>query len=316
MEDLRLRSLFTDQLSGPEDFTPEVGGVYLHSSGEEERSQHVTSMQQRAPQCTFIRLVEISEYAFRVDGMEGEVQLRSRSALVKLLQSTGATRVYLDMTGMSHSMWAPIVRVAIEEGIPLSVLYLEPKNYAYSKSPREGEFFELTESKRGMGPLPQFASLRRVQSGDICLVPLLGFEGARLRYVIEQVQPKNERIVPVLGLPGFRPEYPFHTAYANGWALKDSDAHRDIRFARANCPFSCFYVLTDIFKERPNQYFKVATIGTKPHALGAVLRAVIDPGSRMELVYDHIRRKPRRTAGIDHCLVYDVSGFVRAVGAR
>lgn len=316
MENLRLRALFTDQLDGPDDFTPEAGCVYLHSAGEEERSQHVLSMQQRAPQCRFLRLVEVSEYALRVDGQSEEVALRNRSALVELLKSTGATRIYLDMTGMSHSMWAPIVRVAIEEKYQISVIYLEPKIYAYSKSPREGEFFELTESKRGMGPLPQFASLRRVPAADVCLIPLLGFEGARLRYVIEQVQPKNERIVPVLGLPGFRPEYPFHTAYANGSALKDSEAHRDIKFARANCPFSCFYVLTDIFSERPNQYFKVATIGTKPHALGAVLRAIVDPGTHMELVYDHIRRKPKRTTGIDHCLVYDISGFVDALGAR
>ena len=125
----------------------------------------------------------------------------------------------------------------------------------------------------------------------------------------------RDRIFPVLGMPGFRPDYPFHAVQANGRALMENGAVQAIRFARANCPFSCYYVLTDILSEHPGLHLKIAPIGTKPHALGAVLRAVAPPTSSVELVYDHVQRKAKRTTGTDHCLVYDVAGFVDSLGA-
>lgn len=311
MDDLRRRALFTEVHDAVDQFEPAAGSVYLFASSEEERSHHANGLAARASGSRFIRVEEVGSYEIVADGRS--VGLRSASRLEAFLRSLTGDILYLDMTGMSHSVWAPLVRVAVEAGVNLRVVYVEPDSYAFSKSPREGEYFELSESKIGMGPLPLFASMTDAPTQDVCFVPLLGFEGARLKYLIEQVQPQRDRIIPIVGMPGFRPEYPFHALQANGRTLMENGAVHSIRYARANCPFSCYYVLSDILLENPSLRLKVATIGTKPHALGAVLRASRRGETSVELIYDHVRRKPKRTFGTDHCLVYDVSGFLDAL---
>ncbi len=142
----------------------------------------------------------------------------------------------------------------------------------------------------------------------MCFVPLLGFEGTRLAYITENVQPPGGKTVPVVGAPGFRPEYPFYAYHGNRSALSETRAWKNVRFSIANCPFSLFYTLQDIADQYPRDLLKVAPIGTKPHALGAVLFAIV--GRReVELVYDHPIRKKDRTEGASRLLVYHISAF-------
>jgi hypothetical protein len=140
-------------------------------------------------------------------------------------------------------------------------------------------------------------------------VPFLGFEGTRFAFVAEQVDPAAGRIIPVVGVPGFRIEYPFHTFTGNARKLLETKAWRRARYARANCPFSAFYVLQEILEQNSGDHLKVAPIGTKPHALGAVLMACVAPG-HVELVYDHPKRKVRRTSGMRRCFVYSLTEFL------
>jgi hypothetical protein len=125
---------------------------------------------------------------------------------------------------------------------------------------------------------------------------------------VEQVQPPGRKIVPVIGVPGFRPEYPFHTYHGNTLPLRQTVSWKNVRYAIANCPFSLLYVLQDIAAEHPLDLVKIAPIGTKPHALGAVLFALTSP-RRVELVYDHPVRKATRTIGRSRILVYHVSAL-------
>jgi hypothetical protein len=81
-----------------------------------------------------------------------------------------------------------------------------------------------------------------------------------------------------------------------------------VRFAPANDPFGLFYLLEDISAARPSDVLRIAPIGTKPHALGAVLFALTNPRS-VELVYDHPVRKAKRTAGVSRTFVYEISPF-------
>jgi len=54
-------------------------------------------------------------------------------------------------------------------------------------------------------------------------------------------------------------------------------------------------------------------IGTKPHALGAVMFALTSP-SRIELIYDNPIRKEGRTDGLDRLLVYHVGAITAGAG--
>ena len=169
---------------------------------------------------------------------------------------------------------------------------------------------DLSEKIEGIAPIAAlFTTLADIQSERVCFVPLLGFEGTRFAYMIEQVEPPGGKIVPIVGVPGFQVEYPFYTYLGNQPQLEATKAWKYIRYARANCPFSLFYVLEDVLKAYPHDHIKIAPIGTKPHALGAVLLCVASART-IELVYDHPRRKKQRTTGAAHLLEYALSEFL------
>jgi hypothetical protein len=113
----------------------------------------------------------------------------------------------------------------------------------------------------------------------------------------------------VIGVPGFQLEYPFNAYIGNQPALEETKVWKNTRYARANCPFSVFYVLEEILREYPSEHVKIAPIGTKPHALGAVLLAMA-MSRPIELVYDHPKRKVKRTAGALRLLLYSLSDFL------
>jgi hypothetical protein len=306
MAELRDRPLLTDVASVAQ-FLPEAGAAYVFGESPEERSEHVRSWEPRATDVEFVRIVEqeTTRFSFVKDGAQ-TASLRSAVQMQGFWSLLRQTAVYLDITGLGHHVWAPLLKAALETRKRVMVVYVEPYDYRFSATPTEGEIFDLSERISGIAPLPGFASLADRREEDVCFVPLLGFEGTRFAYVLEQVQPPGQKIFPVVGIPGFRVEYPFYSYHGNRSPLRDSRAWHNVRFAMANCPFSLFYLLQDIAKDHPQDLLKVAPIGTKPHALGAVLYYLARPDA-VELIYDHPVRKATRTTGAARLLVYHVS---------
>lgn len=297
-------------------FIPEPGSSYLFGTSVEERSAHSAEWESRAAGVHFIRLTEQQGAFFSAEimGQQRKVLLRSREQLVQFWKDIPSDVVYFDITGLSHHIWAPLLRVGVGLKPRIIGVYVEPGDYRPSLTPTEGEIFDLSERILGIAPLPGFASLAESTDEDVCFVPLLGFEGTRFAYVMEHVQPAGGKTVPIIGVPGFKIEYPFYTYHGNRAPLTESRAWRNVRFARANCPFSVFYALQDIAATYPRDTLKIAPIGTKPHALGAVLYAMatLKP---VELVYDHPIRKATRTAGTSRLLLYQLSALPLA-GSR
>jgi hypothetical protein len=292
-------------------FRPEAGSAYLFGRSGEERSEHASEWDRRVDRVEFIRITvqEGAYFEFEKNAISERVALRSRDQLEKFWNSISSETLYLDITGLSHHVWAPLLRIGLSSRRRRVVgMYVEPGDYRPSPTPTEGEIFDLSERILGISPIPGFASLSDSGDENVCFVPLLGFEGARFAYLLEQVQPPGGKIVPVVGVPGFRVEYPFHTYLGNRSWLAETRAWRNVKFARANCPFSLFYLLQEIAAEHPQDTLKIAPSGTKPHALGAVLYAMASPRS-VELVYDHPIRKPTRTTGTARLLLYHLSSF-------
>jgi len=312
MTKLLSRPLFTQRFEQPGHFTPEPGATYFYGRLE-ERSEHVEGLKAAAPQVDFIELRELdwTEIAADIDGGE-RLSLRRRDHVQRLLSRVDSGLVYIDLTGLSHHVWAPLIRLALALSRPVRAVYVEPHSYQYSADHgMRGEIFDLSEQIRGIYPIPLFASLAEARRESTWFVPFLGFEGARFAFVAEQMDPPPDRIIPVVGVPGFRIEYPFHSFAGNARVLGETRAWQRAVYARANCPFSAFFILQEIMTDRPGDHLRVAPIGTKPHALGAVLMACVAP-QRIELVYDHPKRKPRRTVGKETCFVYSLSEFLLA----
>ncbi|MEK6743058.1 MAG: hypothetical protein AABZ15_05595 [Nitrospirota bacterium] len=308
----RDKPLLTDTYETIDAFIPDNDSIYIFGTAGEERCAHYSAWECRLHGVDFVRIVrqEASSFVANYKEIDYQILLRNTSQIEALLKVVGERVIYLDITGLSHNIWAPLLRNALALRKQVLVVYVEPEIYSFSAAPKEGEIFDLSERILGISPLPGFISFREpLEEEKVCFVPLLGFEGTRLAYLIEQVQPPGNKILPIIGVPGFRPEYPFYAYHGNQLPLLRTHAYRNVRYAIANCPFSLFYALEDIVKDYPDDMLKIAPIGTKPHALGAVLFAIANNRS-VELIYDHPIRKPSRTKGSSKLLVYHASTFV------
>jgi hypothetical protein len=308
------RPIPTTEFPNASEFVPEPGALYVYGTRAEPRTRHLDSWRNRATDLEFMELTENGTDAiYSTAAPLRRAMLRDVGELYALLGHGVGRPLYLDITGLSNHVWPAILKVARAAGFRIQVMYVEPRDYAYSASPRENVFFDLSELVSGISPIPQFSNLHEPDENEVSLVPLLGFEGARFKHLLEDVQPASGNVNPVIGVPGFRAEYPFYTYQGNQMPLKDSDAWQDVRFAKANCPFSLYYCLQDVVADYPDGwFFKIGLIGTKPHALGAVLYC-LQYEEHVELIYDHTIRKPDRSTGQSTCLVYPVSEFLDRV---
>ena len=236
------------------------------------------------------------------------IWLRNRSNLLKSIECLNTSSIYLDITGLPHHVWMPLVRVCIDAGADTNCIYVEPKSYTDNPTPKSGEFFDLSERIQGFSPIPTFASLASWPSENTILIPLLGFEGVRFRHLIETFEPNERDIAPIVGVPGFELNYPFYTFEGNASILSITRSWQRVNFVDAACPFSLYSYLSSVQKRDKNRLLKIATIGTKPHALGAMMFAM--KNDNVELLYDHPIRRRERTKGIAKCHLYHVSAFM------
>jgi hypothetical protein len=293
------------------EFCPEKQSVYVRAHSIEQRSDHVSVWASRAADVDFVEVLGEDRYSISVrypDLSEGRVALRSSDQIKRFWDKVRRPTIYVDITGLRHHAWAVLLRSALKTRERVVAIYVEPGDYRPSLAPTENQIYDLSERIEGISPLPGFAKTR--DAGDnSCFIPLLGFEGTRVSYLISQLEPPGGKIIPIIGVPGFRPEYPFATYMGNRSHLLQTQAWKKVRYASANCPFDLFYVLQDIHGEYPGHVLKIAPVGTKPHALGGILYAIANPKS-VELVYDHPVRKAKRTAGMARLLAYHISSLL------
>lgn len=234
-----------------------------------------------------------------------DLYLRDERGLADVL---GSEQVLIDITGLPHSVWAPMLKVAHDQKIKIRVLYAEPESYKLHKTPASATLFDLSESIEGLAPLPGFAQLSGPEDENKCIfVALLGFEGNRPERLAIQIDPAP-KVIPVVGVPGFRLEYPAHTVTCNRGLLKAYSAFSDLRYARASCPFEIYEILQEIRKDYPEHYIYLAPVGTKPHSVGAVWYAISDPNNT-EILFDYPVRKRNRTSGVGVIHIYDLGKF-------
>ncbi|MBD1203452.1 MAG: hypothetical protein H9533_04865 [Rhodobacteraceae bacterium] len=283
-------------------------GVLIYGE-REERSQVGPGWSQRFDADSVFEISETDslEQASVIAFSSTPLQLRNRSSIEEWVNKFLGRPVYMDITGLSHHVWMPILRVLVEGGFQTLCIYSEPEKYAANPHPKPGEFYSLSERVRGFFPIPSFSRLPSRSDRSPVLVPLLGFEGVRFRHLVDKLEPNEHDIVPFIGVPGFEVDYPFHTYEGNSEILSTSRSWQRAEYVDAACPFAVYSALDALRGSQPRRLLQLAAIGTKPHALGAMLFALND--GNCEILHDHPIRKKNRTVGTGKCHLYDVSGF-------
>ena len=221
--------------------------------------------------------------------------------------------VVVDISGVDHMFWAACMVGFPSRVAELYFVYTEPAEYKLVDRDRSEEDFatgrfDLSYRSRGVSPLPRFANLMgpEMYGGQSIFVPLLGFEGRRAMKVLSGLDP-TPMVVPVVGLPGYRVEFPSHTIACNEAFFQETRSEARIRYAAANNPFAARDALRQIASDFPGRYMYIAPIGTRPHAVGALMFANAERG-RSEILFDHPMRKPKSRKGVGSAHLYKIFG--------
>jgi len=289
-----------------EDFSPILGSIYIYGYSTEIRSHTIDSLLARyVTDLDFIKIEQIEDENDNIiidNGVQVKYNLRDSTSIKQFLLNNLKSVLYIDVSGLNNRISAALLNNAMklinEEGIDLEIriIYLEPQSYKIKQFKAEGVFNDLSEKINGIEPLPGFANIIP-DDYDFKFIALLGFEGGRFTYLIDNIQPAYDNIIPIIGVPGYRIEYPFVAYWGNRRPLKSTRSYENIKLAAANSLVEVYMLLTRIYEKSGKSKIKLAPVGTKPHAIGAMLFAIKHPKD-VELVYDNPKRKTVRTEGI------------------
>ncbi len=298
-------------------FFLEPNSVYIFGHSLEQRSLIDIELKKRTLSSNYFIQIEIVDRETIIDTETSEKFLiKSPRQIRKLLQKYKESTLYLDVTGLDNRICSALIKNAIDcykEEIfsSIRVIYCEPLIYNIKSFKSESVFNDLSEQIEGIEPLPGFATIFSDEESEMLLVALLGFEGGRFTHILENVQPSNDKVIPIIGVPGFRLEYPFVAFWGNQQPLKETGSWRKVEYAAANSLVEVYFLLENLLKKNPHYKIKLAPIGTKPHAIGAMLFAIKYP-RQVEIVYDNPIRKKSRSEGVGNIIECVISKLIES----
>ena len=215
---------------------------------------------------------------------------------------------YLDATSLGFAELLLILHNlnTFHKNKKIKIIYAEPKEYKKGKNKEFQDEFDLTTTSGKFQKIPPYSLLIDSNSSQkAILVSFLGFENNRLGRIMESDDgARYEKYIPILALPAFEAGWENISLRRHYEELKDINT---IKFSPANNPYEMNQVLELIYKnERYNKNLVLAPIGTKPHALGAMIFLINkqEEGITIGLTYDFPKKKENRTDGIGNIYEY------------
>lgn len=300
--------VYSDIYTDPQEFKPIDGSTYVYAFTKEDRSKLADAFIPRCGcHCKFVGVEYVGADIIRVENDINEYSLRGTYTIGAFIEKYVDKIVYLDISGLNARISSALIIALFKRNITTYVIYAEPATYRLEKFRNEGVLVDLAEKVEGISPLPGL--IRFIDIDKKIFVPLLGFEGARFTQIYEDVSPSDDDIYPVVGLPGFRMEYPFVTLFSNKPPLQNTQSWANIQYVMANSVVDVYLKLLEIHESNQDAKIIVAPIGTKPHAIGAILFAM-KYDKRVELIYDNPKRNEQRTDGIGKIIVCNATKLV------
>ena len=280
--------------------------LYLYAHDAESRSDFCAPhLRKNNPETVFEQISLLEEDMMKIERDGTVIPLTGSNEIRAFVESYNTKSVYLEVTGMSCRLVAPLLITGLKIGCEIHVVYSEPARYKIEEFQNEGLHKDLSEAVGDIYSLPGLEKVFAPKKEPL-FVTLLGFEGGRLTFIIEDQQPSPASIRPIVGVPGYQLGYPYETYYGNRHSLRNKRCWHEVVYAEANSIVDAYLTLDQIAKDNTNPYMIVAPIGTKPHAIGAILYA-IKHRDEVELLYDNPKRNVHRTDGIGKILSCNVT---------
>lgn len=280
------------------DLEIEKGALYIYGHDMEERSHACADFfREKRKDVKVLELEYVDNDCVVIVGHETPpISLDSQKAILEMINSYSTEIIYIDVTGMNVRMAAAIISKSYTHAFETHVVYVEPHKYITEQYHKEGEDHEWAGIIDGIVPLPGFKNFSD-SSEDFIFCVFLGFEGGRFTHMLKEIQPIEDLIRPIIGVPGFRVEYPYNAYWSNRKGLSNSVASANVHYASAYSIVDAYLLLNKIMTDNIGKKIKVAPIGTKPHAIAAILFAMKNFRD-VEIVYDNPQKKESRSEGV------------------
>lgn len=265
------------------------GMVLLHGEELDDRGE---SACRSAPESARVQL------SFGVDDMSLTVGTRKESSdsAVELLSVYDWRKVVLEATTLGFAELFCAVHALLASGATsINIIYVEPAEY--TRDAKGTELFALSEPTRGYVAIPN--AIVDLASEDVeAGVFFLGFEPERLDRALEEYQMIASKYVKVVfGIPAYHPGWELDAIIPHLTALESHKLHLD--YCSANDPeaaFECLERTRDMLGADKRMF--VAPIGPKPCGIASAIFASVYP-EQVGLLFDHPRRKKKRSSGVD-----------------
>lgn len=299
--------LYSLKYSVSETVVLEEGSFFLYAIDEDERSTYcVNNWAKHNPSIPFWNIEEVSDDVIKIN--DKIISLHSSNTINNFFLQSGYNSVYIDVTAMSCRIIAPLLKASIEMKMKVFVVYVEPNGYDIPAF-KCGFNQDLADAVDGVNPLPGFSKILP-HNDDPMYIFLLGFEGGRLSYLLQDQQPEDSNVFPIIGVPGYVLDYPFESYWGNHHSLLRTRGWQRVKYAEANSIVDAYMELQTLTKENAVHEFVIAPIGTKPHSIAAILFAM-NNRENVELLYDNPKRGLHRTFGVRQIQICCVSEMLK-----
>lgn len=211
--------------------------------------------------------------------------------------------ILMDITSLQPVTIMQILRCFIKETrckpAKLFTAYAKPAKYIQERVERK---YIFSEKFKSASSIDGFTA--RAKENEI-FIPFLGFEGARLKSIIGDMQ--FRQIKPVIGFPSDDPYWQFETMKSCMDVLKEQSAETYIEKCKANSIYDAITLLQKI--TNPNDNYVIAPLGTKPHTVAAAIY-VLQHSEKCRLIYDYAVEKTGITDGVQNITITHISHFL------
>ena len=237
--------------------------------------------------------------SFGIDDMSLTVGAETKSSdlAVELLSGYNWRKVVLEATTLGFAELFCAANALLASGATtVNIIYVEPGEY--TRVSKGADQFELSEPTRGYVAIPNAIvdlSSEEVEAG----VFFLGFEPERLDRALEEYQMIATKDVKlVFGIPAYHPGWELDAIIPHLPAVLEQ--HKlQLDYCSANDPeaaFECLERTRDALGVDRRMF--VAPIGPKPCGIASAIFASVYP-EQVGLLFDHPRRKKKRSTGVD-----------------
>jgi hypothetical protein len=235
---------------------------------------------------------------FGVDDMSLTVGSKTKPSDLasELLSEYDWKKVFLEATTLGFAeLFSAANALLLNGATTVNVIYVEPGEY--TRVSKGADQFALSEPTRGYVAIPNAIvdlSSDEVEAG----VFFLGFEPERLDRALEEYQMiAGKDVKLVFGIPAYHPGWELDAIVPHLPALAQHKLQLD--YCSANDPEAAFECLERTREALgADKRMFVAPIGPKPCGIASAIFASVYP-EQVGLLFDHPRRKKKRSTGVD-----------------